>query len=364
MEKITEQNKTEKRRRFIINFVYFVIILCLAYLFLEYAVVWVMPFIIGLLIALALRPFVAMVSNVTKLSRRISAFLVVLLCYGLVGFLLWQLGSYLVQEAKIFFADLPDIYATKIVPSFDMANQGLLSFTRGFSPEFAEQISQLLTRFLGGMQTYLIGLSTNALSTLAGASAKLPLFLISLVFTILSSLFISMDYDGVLSFIKRQIPEKNKALIVDIRSYLAKTIAGYLKAYMILMCLTFVELSIGFLALRISNPFGIAAITAVADALPVVGTGTVLLPWAIISLFQQRFYLAIGLTLLYLIITVVRHFVEPKVIGDQLGIPPILSLLCIYLGFVWFGVFGAILFPVIMNIIVCLHRADKIHLWK
>lgn len=361
---ITEVCKTEKRRKFIINFVYFVIILCLAYLFLEYAVKWVMPFIVGFLIALALRPLVTLVSNVTKLSKRISGFVVIILCYGLLGLLLWRLGSFLVQEAKFFFVNLPDIYATKIVPSFDMANQGILSFARSFSPEFAEQMGEMLSRFLGGMQTYLLGFSTDALSALAGASAKLPLLLISLVFTILSSLFISMDYDGALSFIKRQIPEKRKEMLIDIRSYLGKTLAGYLKAYLILMCLTFVELSIGFLALRITNPFGIAAITAIADVLPVVGTGTILLPWAIISLFQQRVYLALGLGLLYLIITVVRHFVEPKIIGDQLGIPPILSLICIYLGFVWFGVFGAILFPVIMNIIVCLHRAEKIHLWK
>ncbi len=359
-----EMNKTEKRRKFIINFVYLVIILCLAYLFLEYVISWVMPFVIGFLIALALRPLIRLVSRITKMNKRAVAFIVVLLCYGLLGFLIWRLGSYGVRQLKIFFMNLPEIYETKMIPFFDKANSGLLDFARGFSPEFANQIGEILSKTLTSLQSYLLGFSTNALSAIAGVSAKLPLFLISLVFTILSSLFISMDYDGVISFLKRQIPEKNKEFLVDIRSYLGKTLSGYLRAYLILMCLTFLELSVGFLALRISNAFGIAAITAVADALPVVGTGTVLLPWAVISLFQQRVYLAIGLGLLYLIITVVRHFVEPKIIGDQLGLPPILSLFCIYLGFVWFGVFGAILFPITMNILLCLQRAGKIHLWK
>lgn len=359
-----ELSNTEKRRKFIINFVYFVIILCLAYLFLEYVVTWVMPFIIGFLIALALRPLIGFVVKVTKLNKRFAAFVIVLLCYGLLGFLIWRLGSYFVSETKMFFVNLPELYETKIIPFFNKANSGLFSFARGFSPEFAQQIEQLLSGFLESMQSYLLSFSAGALSALAGFSAKLPFFLISLIFTVLSSLYISMDYDGVMKFFQLQIPEKNKAFLKDIRSYLGKTISGYLRAYCILMCLTFVELSVGFLALRVSNPFGIAAITAIADALPVVGTGTVLLPWMVFSLFQQRFYLALGLGLLYLIITVVRHFVEPKIVGDQLGLPPILSLLCIYLGFVLFGVFGAILFPIIMNILLCLQKADKIHLWK
>ncbi len=359
-----KMNKTEKRRKFIINIVYLVIILCLAYLFFEYVIGWVMPFFIGFLIALALRPLIRLVSSVTKINKRVTGFVLVLLCYGLVGFFLWLLGSHLFQDIKAFFLNLPEFYTKEVVPFFGTANQGLLNFARGFSPEFAEQIGNVLSSTLEGMRTYLLQLSTNALSALAGASAKLPLFLISLIFTILSSLFISMDYDAVISFLKRQIPDKNKTMLVDIRTYLGKTLAGYVRAYLILMCLTFVELSVGFLALRINNPFGIAAITAIADVLPVVGTGTVLLPWAVISLFQQRIYLAIGLGLLYLIITAVRHFVEPKIIGDQLGLPPILSLICIYLGFLWFGVFGAILFPVIMNILLCLQRAGKIHLWK
>lgn len=359
-----EMNNTEKRRSFIINFVYFVIILCLAYLFLEYVVTWIMPFIIGFLIALALRPLIGITARVTKFNKRFTSFIIVILCYGLLGFLLWRLGSYFVSETKMFFVNLPELYETRITPFFNKANRGLFDFARGFSPEFAKQIEQILSNFLESMQSYLIGFSANALSVLAGASAKLPFLLISLIFTVLSSLYISMDYDGVMKFFRLQIPEKKKAILIDIRSYLGRTLSGYLKAYCILMCLTFVELSVGFLALRVSNPFGIAAVTAIADALPVVGTGTVLLPWMVFSLFQQRFYLALGLGLLYLIITVVRHFVEPKIVGDQLGLPPILSLLCIYLGFVLFGVFGAILFPIIMNILLCLQKADKIHLWK
>lgn len=357
-------NKIEKRKNFIINIIFFAMVLFLAFLFLEYAISWIMPFLLGFLVSLMFRPLIRMVSQTTRLNKRFCAFVIVLLGYALLGFLLWLGGNALFRNIKQFCLNLPTIYTNEIGPFLSAANQGILNFAERFSPDIAAQVGDTLSSMLEGLQSYLVELSTQVLSSLAGASTKIPLILISLIFTILSSLFISMDYDNVMDFIKRQIPEKNKAMILDIRDYLGKTLASYLRAYLILMAITFVELSVGLLALRVHNPFGIAAVIAVADALPVLGTGTVVLPWAVISLFQQRYYLALGLLLLYLIITAVRQFIEPKVVGDQLGLPPIVAIICIYLGFVWFGVLGAILFPVTMNIILCLHRAGKIHIWK
>lgn len=356
--------KTVKHKQFIINVLYLAIVLLLAFLFLEYVIGWIMPFLLGFLIALAFRPLIRLLAEKTKINKRVAAFLIILLGYGLVSFLVWLLGNYLFQNIKEFCLNLPNFYTQEIAPFLGTANQGLLDFSERFSPDIAAQVGDTLSSMLEGLQSSLIDLSTGVLSSLAGASTKLPLMLISLVFTILSSLFIGMDYDNVMNFIKRQIPEKSKAMLIDIRSYLGKTLASYLRAYLILMAITFIELSVGFLALRVHNPFGIAAMIAIADALPVLGTGTVVLPWAVISLLQQRFYLALGLVLLYLIITAVRQFIEPKVVGDQLGLPPLVAIICIYLGFIWFGIKGAILFPITMNIILCLHRAGKIHIWK
>ena len=359
-----EINKIEKRRNFIINIVFIALVLFLAFLVLEYAIVWVMPFLLGFLIALAFRPLVKLLTKVTGVDRKLWAFVAVIAGYIIVGVLLSFVGNWLFDAIKEFGTNLPTIYTEEINPFFSSANQGIMGFAERFSPEIAQQVGELLNSTLEGLQTYLIDLSADLISGIATISKKLPLWLISFIFTILSSLFISMDYDHVMEFIKRQLPEKNKIMILDIKDYLGKTLAGYFKAYLILMCITFLELSVGFLVLRVKSPFGIAAIIAIADMFPVLGTGTVVLPWALISLFQQRYYLALGLLILYVIVTIVRHFIEPKIIGDQIGLTPIVAIICIYLGFVWFGVMGAILFPVTMNIIVCLQKADKIHIWK
>lgn len=357
-------DKTERHKNFIIHTFYYALILLLGYLFIEYALSWIMPFLLGFLIALLFKPLVQLLSKATHLNRRISAFIIVLLGYILLGFLLWLGGHSLYIGIKNFCFKLPQYYAQDILPFLEYLNREIFAFANRISPDVAAQVGQTLDGMVESIKNYIVEFSTTILSALAGASKKLPLLLISLIFTILSSLFISMDYDHVLDFIKRQIPEKHRTMLIDIKDYLGKTLYSYLRAYLILMGITFIELSVGLLCLRVDNPFGIAGVIAIADALPVLGTGTIVLPWAVICLFKGEFYLAIGLILLYLIVTIVRQFIEPKIVGDQLGLPPLVTIICIYLGFVWFGVLGAILFPVIMNIIFKLQKADKIRLWK
>ena len=358
------ETSIEKRKRFITNITFWTLVLVLAYLVLEYAITWVMPFLLGFLVALAFQPLVRFCAKHTKLNKQFCAFVIVLLGYFLVGTLLWKCGASIVESVKHFCMNLPAFFSAEISPFLSAANNGLLDFLQWVVPDMAQQMEGVLAGMLTNLQETLATFSTNMLASLAEVSSRLPLWLISFIFTILSSLFISMDYDRVIAFIARQIPEKNRAFLRDIRSYLKTTIISYLRAYLILMGITFLELSVGLLILRVHNPFGIAAIIAITDVLPILGTGTIVLPWALISLLQQRYYLAIGLLVLYLIVTAFRHFIEPKVVGDQLGIPPIVAIVCIYLGFVWFGVLGAIGFPVAANILISLHKAGKIHIWN
>ncbi len=358
------EDRIQKRRNFIINISFLVLILLLVYFVLEYALIWIMPFLLGFLVALAFRPLIRFLCDTLKINKRFCAFVVVFLGYTLLGVFVWGIGSALFGSIRDFCMNLPTLFAEEIAPFFNAAGEGFLSFAEWIAPNMTKEIESLLAGGLEGLQTSLGELSTSVLTGIAGASTRLPLWMISFVFTILSSLFISMDYDHVMDFIWRQIPEKNQEFIRDIRDSLGKTLLGYLRAYLILMLITFLEVSVGLLVLRVNNPFGIGAVIAIADVFPILGTGTIVIPWAIISLFQGRYYLALGLALLYLIVTTVRHFVEPKVVGDQLGIPPIVAIICIYLGFVWFGVVGAISFPVIMNIIFTLQKSGKIHIWK
>ncbi len=357
-------NKTEKHRSFIINTLYFALIAALVFIALKYVIKWVMPFFIGSIVALIFRPLIRITSKKTKLSEKFWGFIYIIAGYVIIGLLLWLLGYKLIIWIKDIAMNLPKYYTKDIAPFMDYLTRGIIDFAGKISPDIVDQIKISLSNFGDNIRSGILSLSADTVSLIANGSKKVPLFLISLVFTILSSLFISMDFVSIKNFVKRQMSKEQIDFFIDIRNYLKKTALSYLRAYLILMCITFVEVSVGLLTLRAPHAIIIALIIAIADAFPVLGTGTVVIPWAILSLFKGEFYLAAGLIILYLIVTTVRQFIEPKIIGDQLGLPQIVTILCIYLGFIMFGIMGAILFPITMNIIVDLQRAGKIKLWK
>jgi predicted PurR-regulated permease PerM len=145
---------------------------------------------------------------------------------------------------------------------------------------------------------------------------------------------------------------------------MSDTVLRYLRGYLKIMLVTFVELSIGLTILGVSNSIATAFEIAIFDILPVFGSGGILLPWALFQLLSGNMFVGIGLVILYGAITVIRNFIEPKIIGDQLGLNPVISIISIYLGFVWIGVAGMILMPISVQIAISLHKKGIIRLYK
>ena len=139
---------------------------------------------------------------------------------------------------------------------------------------------------------------------------------------------------------------------------------SYLKAYGILILITSIELFIGFTILGINNAILLAILIALIDIFPILGTGTVVIPWAIISLIQGNFFRGIGLAIIYIVVLLVRQIIEPRIVGAQLGQHPVVTLIAIYIGFLWMGVFGMILLPIFTNILIALNKSGTIHLWN
>lgn len=356
--------KVEKRREFIINTVYIAIIALIVFACFKYVAKWIMPFIIGFIIAFAARPAVSAVHKVTRLNKKLCGFLVIILEYVLLVFVIWALGSRIYESIRDLFLKLPDYYDSSILPFINSIALSVESIAARISPETLQQVYSMLESFADNARGFVISLSTGMLSSLAGMTKSVPFFLISFVFTILASVFITMDYRGIVDFLKKQLPPKTAVFLSDAKQQIGKTVLRYLRAYLIIFLMTFTELSIGLSILGIENSIGLAAIIAVADVLPVIGTGGVLIPWAIWGLLTRNFVLAIGLVILYVVILVVRNFTEPKIVGDQLGLNPVVTLIAIYLGYRLLGVAGMIGLPIFTTILVGLHKSGKIKLWK
>lgn len=354
----------EKRREFIINTAYITLVVVLVLLGLRYAVKWLMPFIVGFLVALAVNTPVSAICKRTKINRKFCTVIILIVEYSLFILLMWGLGAKIYASLKDLFLNLPNYYDNNIEPFIQWLYKSITELTENMSPKTLNQIYTVLENLTDSIREFVIKISTSVGKSLAGITARLPLYLISFVFAILSSVFISMDFNCVISFIKKQLPPRISVFLNDAKDHLGKTILKYLRAYLIIWILTFTELSIGLSILKIENAIGIAAIIAFADVFPVLGTGGILIPWSIFSLINDSYYIAIGLIILYLIVLVVRNFAEPKIVGDQLGLHPLVTLISIYLGYLWMGVGGMILLPITMTILIGLHKNDKIKLWK
>ncbi len=356
--------RTEQRREFIINILYYATVALLVFLCLNYVAKWLMPFIVGFVIAFSVNPWVNGICKVTKINRKLCAVIVLVLEYALIVLLIWGLGAKIISSIREVFADLPGYYDNSIAPFLTNLNTSLADLAARISPETLAQIYSMLESTLDNIRSFILSISSRMVSILANTTTRIPFFFISFVFAILSSIFISMNYGGVVTFIRNQLPQKTANFLSDAKKHLGKTALGYLRAYLIIWVLTFAELSIGLSILKIDNAIGIAAIIAFADVFPVIGTGGILIPWAIFSLITQNYFVGIGLVIVYLVVIVVRNFAEPKIVGDQLGLNPLVTLIAIYLGYLWLGFPGMIILPITVTILVGLHNSGKIKLWK
>lgn len=199
---------------------------------------------------------------------------------------------------------------------------------------------------------------------------NIPSVLISIVIGIISWIFFTKDYNYIVRFIQNQLPESKKNLLVEIKQVFSKTILKMMRAYGLIMLITFIELVIGFSVLSatgiMKNSYflWIAAGIAIFDILPVAGSGGILIPWALFSLILSNYKQAIGLLVIYGIISVIRQYIEPKIVGDSLGVHPILTLMGLYFGLKLFGFIGMFIVPITIMTLKAFNDAGRIQIWK
>ncbi len=349
----------EKRKAFILNVIYIALILGLGYIIIKYTLPLLMPFIIGLIIAVLSRRIIDFIEKKTRIKRSIVSIIVLILFYGILVLIISMIGARVFTFLKDVFGQLPDLYRYSIEPALVKITDNLIEQFPDIKPyleEFALNISDTLF-------TYVKNASTTVISTITGLAGKLPSLLIKLIFTIVSSFFFTIDYYKISDFELRQFKGERREMVLKLKDNGVGTIAKFIKAYSAIISITFLELSIGFWILGIPNPFLFGAMIAFIDILPILGTGAVLLPWSVIALVLGNTKIGIGMFILYIIITAVRQTIEPKIVGQQIGLHPIITLILMYVGAQLMGVLGLLLLPVIATIIKTLNDEGTIHLF-
>lgn len=349
----------EKRKNFIINFIYFAIIIAIAGWALGFALKYLMPFVFGFIIAFMLKPLVNKLTSKFG-ENNLIRILVVALFYLVIASILvvtiiWSVGFF-----KSAFESLASLYDSTLLPftldAVDYANQQIDQLT----PELRTVFENVLNTFVNIAKNFIGSASSFGVGFLTATVSSIPSLLISILIGIISSIFFTLDYQEIVGSVFGVLPKRWAYLVIEIKNTFFNTIGKYLIAYGKLISLTFVELSIGFLIIGIPNPFGLAFLIAMVDIMPVLGTGTIMIPWFIAEFAMGNTTLGISLAVIYVIITVIRNILEPKLVGAQIGLHPLATLICIYVGMKLAGVIGLFGVPIAVVIIKTMHEQGKI----
>lgn len=359
-----DNQATKKHLNFIIQFSYYGIIAALALLFCHYLLPYLSPFIVGWLIAYLFRKPTQWIMEKTKLSRGLVSAVVLLLFYIVIFVLTVWIGGELTGVIARFAGEIPQFYRTSIEPAFYQFYDVITDFVKQLDPDVVDQLSTVLRSMISRIGELVTSLSAAVVRWLSGYVTKVPMMILRTFLTIVSSIVIANDYRRINTFIIRQFTEDQKNLIFEIENYLVNTVLNVLKSYGIIMVITAAELTLGFTIIGIKNAFPIACATAVMDILPVLGSGLVLNPWAVISIVTGNVWLGIKLFILYVVITAIRQVIEPRIVGTELGLHPIVSLIAMFVGTQLFGVAGLFLAPIMLSLIVYLNNRGIIKLFK
>ena len=348
--------KTDKRRTFIVNVAYWAIIAGITYLIFRYLLNLLLPFVIALLVAWLLRPLGRLYRQ--RAPKLASALIVVtvLLFYLLLGFLAMLLLVDLLTGLAQYLGKLPELYTQTIEPGLRNLYANAQDLAARFDPSVADVVNMVLPQVISSVGGAVTNFSVTAVGKLTGLVTALPSVLISALIAVIASFFTAVSYDSMKAFLQRNLPAKfTETAGYAIRSF-RNIIRQYGKSYLLVMLITFGELTLGLLIIGVRRAILLAALIAIFDIFPVVGAGAILLPWAVISLIQGKTLQALGLLILYVVILVVRQFLEPKVVGKQVGLPPLVTLACMFVGTSLFGAWGLFGLPIGAAILVNLNN--------
>ena len=317
-------------------------ILSFAILFLgliKYIMPVILPFLIAWLVASVTVLPAKKLSQSIKASqgiiRLVMSLMTVIIFVGLSALVLWRttaaLWSFLVsisEENRLY-----DLLAQ--IASGDMPIVGGI-----LPPTLATRISDTLSDLISGA----LAAIAEGVTALVGGVPRLMLFMLV---TLISLVYFSLDYDKISSFVISRLPQKAAELISKLRTGLILVIKKYVISYLLILLITYTTLLIGLLLLGVPHAAVIAFFIALADILPIIGVGTVLLPWSVYELAVGNSLLGVGLIILFVVSTVVRQFSEPKIVGKNLDLHPTVTLMLLYSGYALFGLWGMLILPVL-----------------
>jgi sporulation integral membrane protein YtvI len=314
-----------------------------------------MPFVIGWVIAMIANPLVKFLENKVKLLRKHSSAIIIITVILAVAGVLYLTISFLAREILELMNDLPSI-VDEFEDRLNGMNDQLHGLSGSLTVNMQTQIDNILAASGDFIRKFVADFKVPTMSA-AGSFAKniAEGFLMTIV-TILSAYFFIVEREKLLAILKKQLPESTIRGWGLISDNFKAAFGGYFKAQFKIMIVLIIIMFVGFEILKVDYSFLIALGIAFLDLLPVFGTGAVLWPWAVIDIIMGNYASAVGLVVIYLICQVLKQILQPKIVGDSIGISPLTTLIFMFVGYKFYGVIGMIIGIPIGMVLVNLYR--------
>lgn len=317
----------------LVKYLYWLIVLFVLIIVTYVLVNWLIPLFFSCLIVLILQPLLAREIKLLKIKRSLLAKAIIIFNYGVFIVLAISLLVFCIIQIYNILEILPD-YLQELYIMFS-------------NNSYIIDISKYLDFIYSGSISLIENISGSFIHSLIMIIMKIPSIMFDLIFVIMTSLFMLLDYPRIDNLLIKRY--HMVSLVVDTTK---EVFSNLFKAYFIIMVVTFFELWMGFLIIQLEYSMVLACIIAIFDFLPLLGIDMIMIPWIVICAFTNKISLALGLLVIYLVIVITKNILEPKLIAKGLGISPLISLIGMYLGMKVLGFVGLIIVPIILVIVI------------
>lgn len=329
------------------------VLLCI---FLLPRLIWFfMPFILGWLISLIASPVVRFFEEKLKVKRKAMTALVIVAVLAVVVLLVYLLIAKLVREGVNFINELPDIWNT-ILAEFNKVGANLQGVYDRMPADTQATIDHIILEMGNYMSSMMGQFELPSFKAVGNAAKQIPDIFLAVVMCLLSAYFFVADKGYMAAAVEKFVPVSVRYHFDLIRRSFRNAVGGYFRAQFKIECWIYILLVIGLMILGVDYAFLVAFGIAVLDFLPVFGTGTVMVPWAVIELLSENYRMMFGLIAIWLVGQLVRQLIQPKIVGDSIGMDAIPTLFLLYIGYRVAGVLGMILAVPIGIIVVNLYE--------
>lgn len=318
--------------------------------------VFFMPFIVGFILSLIANPVVRFLEKKLKIKRKYGTVLIIVLVIAAVGLLCYGICAALMVGIKGFMNYLPTMTVNaelEITAALDSI-ESMVQKIPAFQDFNMDQIGAAVTETLGGFVT---GEDSVTITAIGGIAKSIPNLLVSVVMGFLATYFFIADRDRLADILTKHLPLSFQEKTMQMYGHIMKAVGGYFKAQFKIMGVIYIVITIGLILLKVNYAWLIGFGIAFLDMLPVFGTGTVLMPWAVIKFFSGNYKTAVGMLILYVVALLVHQLIQPKLIGESVGMNPFATLFFMYVGYQFSSVVGMIIAIPIGMLLINFYKA-------